>query len=90
MMDDRELFRNFRLMITQPGEKTGPLGLIEADTAAEAWLWAKQLVRDKCEEESIDPDSRVDLIDPKGKWIEPSSTVAELLNDRPAFFAEVS
>ncbi len=85
-MDDARLPGHFRLMITPPGKVTTPLGLIEADSDAGAWLWAKQLVRDKCAEETLDPHSRVELVDPQGKWLEPSSTVGELLRDRPALF----
>jgi hypothetical protein len=88
-MDERRLFRNFRVMITQPGKNTAPFGLIEADTEAEAWLWTKQLIREKGMEESIDPDSRVELVDPEGRWLEPSSTVRELLSEQPeVFFAQ--
>ena len=85
-MDDGRLRGHFRLMITPPGMITTPLGLIEADTEAAAWLWAKQLIRDKCAEETIDPHSRVELVDPQGRWLEPSSTIGELLRDRPALF----
>ena len=85
-MGDARPQGHFRLMITPPGEITTPLGLIQADTEADAWLWAKQLIRDKCAEESIDRHSRVELVNPKGRWLEPSSTVGELLRDRPALF----
>jgi hypothetical protein len=85
-MDGRQQPKHFRLMITPPGKITTPLALIEADGEAEAWRWAKQLIQDKCGEETIDPNSRVELIDPKGRWLEPSSTVAELLIERPALF----
>ncbi len=86
-MDDPRVEGHYKLMITRPGAITTPLGLIEADTESEAWLWAKQLVRDKCAEEPMDPESRVELVDPQGMWLEPSSTVGELLSERPAFFS---
>lgn len=78
-MDDTSRLRHFRLMVTPPGRNTTPLGLIEADTEASAWLLADRLLQNKCEEEPIDPDSRVELVDPEGKWLEPSSTVREHL-----------
>ena len=80
-MSDKMLLRHFRLMVTPPGKKTSPLGLIEADTEASAWLLADQLLRNKCAEEPIDPDSRIELVDPQGRWLEPSSTVGEHLTE---------
>lgn len=80
-MDDNGLLRHFRLMVTRPGKKIAPLGLIEADTEASAWLLADRLLRNKCAEEPIDPDSRVELVDPEGRSLEPSSTVGEVLTE---------
>jgi len=80
-MDDEMLLRHFRLMVTPPGKKTSPLGLIEADTEASAWLLADRLLQNKCAEEPIDPDSRVELVDSEGRWLGPSSTVGEHLTE---------
>lgn len=80
-MDDKKLLRHFRLMVTRPGKKTSPLGLIEAETEASAWLLADQLLQNKCAEEPIDPDSRVELVDPDGRRLEPPSKVGDHLTE---------
>ncbi len=80
-MDDKTPLRHFRLLVTPPGKTASPLGLIEADTEASAWLLADRLLQNKCAEKPIDRDSRVELVDPEGRRLEPSSTVGKHLEE---------
>ncbi|WP_141521575.1 hypothetical protein [Novosphingobium sp. PC22D] len=71
----------YSVYITPPGRNATPFGPVEASHDAGALHALGQLVRAKCAKQDIDPESKLELVSPDGRWLDATSQVKEHLTD---------